>query len=330
MESKLKTRLPEFPDPMPESIPYFSANQLAQSLPYEKLIPALRQAFQDNITVPQRLHYDIPNPTGQNENTLLLMPAWEAEKNIGVKLITVSPGNGAFNLPAIQGMYVLFDSNKGTPIALLDAKALTKIRTAATSALASHFLSRPDSQTLLMIGTGALAPELIKAHAIARPLSKVLVWGRNREKAANVANLFDHNPQFSVQVVENIEASIGQADIISCATLSEQPLVHGRFLEAGQHVDLVGSFKPNMREADDEVIKRASVFIDHDGATFESGDISIPIENGILKKTEIKADLFDLCIGSKPGRSSEEEITVFKSVGHALEDLAAANLAIKK
>jgi len=176
-----------------------------------------------------------------------------------------------------------------------------------------------------MIGTGALSINLIKAHASIRPIKIVYVWGRTIEKAKAICNTLKKE-KFSIEAIETIEEKISEVDIISCATLSKNPLVLGKYLKEGQHIDLVGAYKKDMREADDEVIKKASVFVDtFQGGLKESGDIVIPINNGTLKERDIKADLFQLCSNEKSGRNNDSEITVFKSVGHALEDLVAAN-----
>ena len=277
-----------------------------------------------------RHHHDFPNPEVNTDSTLLLMPAWNPGKNAGVKIVTVSPENGQFGLPAIQGTYIYFDAIKGTIKAILEAKSLTVKRTASASALASSFLSRENSSSLLMIGTGALSINLIKAHAAVRPIKNVFVWGRHFEKAQAICTQLK-DADFEIHPIQAIEEKISDVDIISCATLSKTPLVLGDYLKAGQHIDLVGAYKKDMREADDETISKASVFIDtFQGGLKESGDIVIPLQNGTLKESAIKADLFQLCSNQKVGRTSLKEITVFKSVGHALEDLAAANYYYNK
>lgn len=293
---------------------------------FKNLIEALHLGFSTTkIEVPLRHHHDYKNPAEDQDSTLLLMPAFHPGHDLGVKIVTVSPNNGKHDLPAIQGSYIYMDGHKGNIKAILDAKALTAKRTAATSALASSFLSRENSDSLLMIGTGALAINLIQAHASVRPIKKVYVWGRNNDKAQAVCNSLKDFP-FSCETVENIEDSITLVAIISCATLSPSPLVFGKWLQEGQHLDLVGAYKKEMREADDEAILKSSVFIDtYQGGLKESGDILIPLTTNIITKDDIKADLFELCSGSKSGRSSENEITYFKSVGHALEDLVAAS-----
>ena len=306
-----------------------SKKELEQLLDYNSLITALKKAFQEDYQVPVRHHHNYANPKEEKESTLLLMPAWQAGKYLGVKIITVSPENGKYNLPSIHGTYTLFDAHQGIPLAQLDARSLTNLRTAATSALASFFLSKKTSSRLLMVGTGALSPELIKAHVAVRPIQEVFVWGRDFEKAKKVCEQFEHSP-FDIFPIKKINEGIKKADIISCATLSNQPLIHGEFLQAGQHLDLVGAFKPDMREADNLAVQRSSIFVDTYDGLKESGDIFQPLESGLLKRDEIKANLFELCRNEKLGRTNNEKITFFKSVGHALEDLAAAKLAFEK
>lgn len=308
-----------------DNIVQIDASFIKENTIFSELISALKKGFSNNnIIVPMRHHHDFPNPKINADSTLLLMPAWNPSKEAGVKVVTVSPENGQFNLPSIQGTYIYLDAKKGTIKALLEAEELTAKRTAAASALASSFLSRKNSNSLLMIGTGALSVNLIKAHASVRPIETVYVWGRSIEKANTVCERL-YNETFKVQAIPIIEEKISDVDIISSATLSKIPLVLGKYLKEGQHIDLVGAYKKNMREADDDTIKKSSVFVDtFQGGLKESGDIIIPLSNGTLNENDIKADLFQLCSNTKSGRTSDVEITVFKSVGHALEDLIAA------
>lgn len=302
-----------------------------QHTQFTTLITEIKKVFvSSGIKVPLRHHHDFSNPKEGVDSTLLLMPAWNPGKEAGVKIITVSPNNGKYNLPSIQGTYVYFDAQKGMVKAILSAKSLTAKRTAATSALAASFLSKKNASSLLMIGTGELSTNLILAHASVRPIKKVYVWGRTFEKAQVICNeLAAEN--FNIKAIENISAVISKVDIISCATLSKTPLVLGKYLREGQHIDLVGAYKKEMREADDEAIQKSHVFIDtYQSGLKESGDIVIPLQNGILKESDIKADLFELCSHKKKGRQNENEITLFKSVGHALEDLAAATYYFNK
>jgi len=296
-----------------------------------ELISEIKQYFTSNeVHVPMRHHHDFPNPAVNADSTLLLMPAWNPSKNAGVKIVTVSPKNGQFDLPSIQGTYIYFDAIKGSIKAILEAKSLTAKRTAAASALASSYLSRENSSSLLMIGTGTLSKNLIKAHASVRPMKDVFIWGRNFDKATAICKELE-NENFTITPIKSIEEKISEVDILSCATLSKTPLVLGKYLKSGQHIDLVGAYKKDMREADDNAISKTSIFIDtFQGGLKESGDIVIPIQNGTLKEEDIKADLIQLCSNQKKGRTSDEEITLFKSVGHALEDLAAANYYYNK
>jgi len=312
-------------------IPYITSEEIEQSTDFLELINSLKIAFKDNTTlIPMRHHHDFPNPEVGEDSTLLLMPAWNPSKDAGVKIVTVSPENGQFNLPSIQGTYIYLDAIKGSIKALLEAKNMTAKRTAAASALASSYLSREDSASLLMIGTGALSVNLIKAHASVRPIKQVYVWGRSINKAQVICNELEEET-FTVTPVQNIEDVISTVDIISSATLSKTPLVLGKYLVEGQHVDLVGAYKKDTREADDEVITKGNVYIDtYQGGLKESGDIVMPLKTGVLKEKNIKADLFELCANKKSGRETESEITVFKSVGHALEDLAAATYYYNK
>ncbi len=306
-----------------------SAEDILDCFDYGEFIPILKEAFCGDYEVPSRHHYDYHNGVGPNKSVLLIMPAWSNKEYVGVKVVTVSPYNGQFNLPGIQGVYTLIKAKNGLVEAQIDAKALTAKRTAATSALASSFLSREDSSTLLMVGTGALSPELIQAHCAVRPINNVLVWGRNPEKAQAICDNLSIEGVV-LNPVDSIETGMAEADIISVATLSQEPLVFGKWMRPGQHLDLVGAYRPDIREADDETLKRSSIFIDHEGATKETGDVVMPLNNGTISKEDIKADLFELCSGSKLGRINNEEITWFKSVGHALEDLAGALYIIEK
>jgi ornithine cyclodeaminase len=306
-----------------------SAAEVHASLDFPALIDALAAMFKAGAEVPLRHHHGVAVP-GASEATLLLMPAWQPGEALGIKIVSVFPGNAAKSLPAVMGQYLLLDATTGAPRALIDGTALTLRRTAAASALASRFLSRPDSAHLLMVGTGALAPHLIDAHCTVRPIRRISIWGRNAGHAyATAAKIALRG--VSVTAVPSLEHAVAEADIISCATLASEPLVHGRWLRAGQHLDLVGGFTPAMREADDEAPRRAAVYVDtRGGAMKEAGDIVQPLASGALAADAVKGDLFDLCRGTVPGRSDAGAITLFKSVGTALEDLAAARLVAER
>jgi ornithine cyclodeaminase len=300
-----------------------------RALGYAALVDRLEQAFRRGCELPVRHHHALKIPDGP-EATLLLMPAWRVGGRFGVKIVTVFPGNAAKSLPAVLGLYLLGDATTGEPLALIDGPSLTVRRTAAASALASRYLSRPEAETMLMVGAGALAPHLIGAHAATRPIRRVSIWARDIEKARALAQTFK-GAAFSATPVKNLEEAASGADIVSCATLSREPLIKGDWLKPGAHLDLVGAFTPEMRESDDAAVMRARVFVDtRAGALKEGGDVVQPLRSGILRPEGVLADLFELTRGEKKGRQSAAEITLFKSVGSALEDLAAAELAAER
>jgi ornithine cyclodeaminase len=301
------------------------AAAVAAALDYPRLIEGLRAGFRAGAETPVRHHHAVPRP-GQEPAMLLLMPAWRADDVTGVKLLQVASGNEAKGLPSVQGVYVLFDGPTGTPLAVMDGTALTVRRTAAASALAASYLARPDARRLVVVGAGALAPHLVRAHAHVRPIAEVAVWNRTPARAAAVAEELAAEGIAAV-ATPDLEAAVRAADIVTCATMSREPLVHGAWLAPGCHVDLVGAFTPEMREADNETMRRGEVFVDtFEGALAEAGDILRAIAAGALARDAIRADLQALCRGEHPGRTSEAAITVFKSVGTALEDLIAAKL----
>ncbi len=313
---------------MDPSIRYFSAAEIHSLLSYDLLIEALKRGFTKQYTIPPRMHLNYDNDPESAQNTLLLMPAVSSGEVAGVKIVTVAPDNSKLDIPTIQGIYYLLDAKTGSPKGLMEAKTLTNWRTAAASALAANFLAHENAQTLLMVGTGSLAPYLIDAHACQKPIKKLMIFGRTKEKAESLAQSKASNFE-EVQVVDSLEEAVTEADIISVATISREPLIKGEWLRPSQHIDLVGSYRPDMREADNEVIRRSRVYVDTIGmAPKETGDLALPMAEGILSLGDIQGDLFRLCRGEVSGRKTQDEITLFKSVGHALEDLVAAQLVL--
>jgi ornithine cyclodeaminase len=303
------------------------AREVASRLGRAPLVDALDRAFRSEIHAPDRQHYAVgDSPAGKD--VLLIMPAWQAGGFIGVKLTTVFPDNAAHGRPAVHASYAVFDATTGLPVAVLDGTELTRRRTAAASALAARYLARPDASRLLMVGTGALAPHIIESHAAVRPITSVRVWGRRFQRAQEIAQGFAG--RMDIKAADDLEAAVRWADIISCATLACTPLVHGAWLRPGQHLDLVGSFTADMRETDDDALLRASLYVDtRAGALAESGELLHAIASGVITTANIRAELRDLARGTVPGRRSTDEITLFKSVGSAIEDLAAAELALR-
>ncbi|MBM3521776.1 MAG: ornithine cyclodeaminase family protein, partial [Alphaproteobacteria bacterium] len=300
----------------------FNAAGVAAALETGALVKELRKAFRGSATTPTRHHHRVPVPDAPDA-AMLLMPSWIEGRYVGIKLVTVFPGNAARGIDSVQGTYVLLSGTTGEPLASIDGRMLTLRRTACASALAASYLARDDARRLLMIGTGALAPHLIAAHANVRPIREVLVWGRDPDKASRLAKSLD-GPRMNVHAASDLESAVRGVDVISCATLSKTPLVRGAWLVPGQHVDLVGSYAPDMREADDEAVRRARVYIDTETALHESGDLVQPLKSGALTEPQLAGTLADLARGRVAGRSSANEITLFKSTGTALEDLAAA------
>lgn len=307
-----------------------SAKDIDCALTFPGLVETLRKAFRDGAVQPVRHHHTIERPDGA-DSTLLLMPAWSdliaagtsVGGYVGVKIVTVSPDNNKIGKPAVVGLYLLLDGTTGEPCALMDGPRLTQWRTACASALAATYLAREEASELLIVGAGAQASFLARAHSAVRPISSIKIWNRTSANAEKLAAEL-RQEGLPAEAVSDLDAEVSRADIISCATISETPVVKGVLMKPGAHLDLVGGFTPAMRETDDDAIRRARVFVDtRPGATKEAGDIVQPIASGALAADDIVADLYDLTRGKAKGRTSGDEITLFKSVGAAIEDLAA-------
>lgn len=303
---------------------FYSAADVARALDFPRLADALAQAFARGAEVPLR-HAHALSP----QDSLLLMPAWSAAA-LGVKLVTVFPGNAARGAATVNAVYVLLDRDSGAPRAVIDGEELTLRRTAAASALAARYLARADASNLLLVGSGRLAPYMARAHCALRPrLTRVRVWGRSDQSVQTTAQLLrDHG--LPVEVAHDLESAARDAHIITCATTSTQPLVHGAWLAPGTHLDLVGGFRPAMREVDDAAVARARIVVDtYAGALAEAGDLVEPLARGAITRDSVVAELAQLVRGERAGRRDDAEITLFKSVGTALEDLAAAELVVR-
>lgn len=288
-----------------------------------EFLPALREAFVGPIVAPTRAHHEADG------TTLLLMPAWN-ERFMGVKTVTVSPGNRDRNLPSVHATYTLFEKESGVPLARFDGKTLTNLRTSAASALACDLLAPRNSERLIMVGTGSLAPDLIRAHCDVRPIRRVRVYGRDADRAARWVR--EH--EFAGVVLE-AGADLGAdlesfGDIVSVATTSSTPVLPGERVREGTHVDLVGSYQRHTREGDDDLMARAWVLLDTEMAMSESGDIALAMESGALCRDRILGTLGDVLRSSDALHAPAGALTVFKSVGVALEDLALAEFLYEK
>ncbi|KAJ7300291.1 hypothetical protein O6H91_09G093500 [Diphasiastrum complanatum] len=326
---------------MAGAVGLISASSMRAVLSYPSLIDALQSAFSRThlVSVPDRHHYPLISSALDQNATLLIMPAWSdpsATSNafIGVKIATVFPRNNLIGLPAVSASYLLLSAETGAPLCVLDGKELTVWRTACASALAATFLAKDQAHTLVMVGAGAMAPHLITAHIAARPsLNTVLIWNKTAHKAAELADQLAKDSALKgvdFKECSDLEAAVSRADIVSCATLSEVALVEGGWLKPGVHLDLVGSFTPAMKECDDEAVRRARVFVDSSMALKESGELVGALQRGVISPQDVVGDLSELAKGEKIGRQTDEEVTLFKSVGCALEDLATAALIYSK
>ena len=294
------------------------------ALPFDRLIPALRTLFAAGCTVPRRHVHEVPAPGGGF--TSLIMPAWVPGLCYGVKTVNVAPHNAALGLPGLHSTYLLYSAATGAPLAWLDGDQITARRTAAASALAASFLARADAHHLLLVGAGQVARLLPAAYRVVRPIQRVTVWARSAASARQLAAQL-RTEGFDAHPTTDLPAAVAQADVVSCATLATAPLVQGTWLRPGSHLDLIGSFTPAMREADDACFAGAALYVDTDEALAKSGDLLGPLARGVLDAGAVRGTLATLSTGQAPGRQDAAARTVFKSVGTALEDLAAAMLA---
>jgi alanine dehydrogenase len=306
----------------------FRAEEIQKLITPRSLVEVLRHAFQADLVCPPRQIVAVPGSTQQR--LCLIMPAFDGSGAGAVKLVTVFPGNAARAFPTIQAAILLF-SEDGTPVAMLDGTIVTRLRTAAASALASTFLSRQDSAHLVIIGTGSLAPHMAAAHAAVRPIRRISICGRREAAAERTAAAIRLmvKPEVEVLSASSVETAVASADIVSCVTSSATPVLAGRWLREGALVDLVGGFSPDKREADDDVMRRSRIFVDtFEGAMTEAGDILDPLSRGVIAREQVEAELADLVSGRHVGRVTDKELVTFKSVGTAIEDLAAAQAVL--
>jgi ornithine cyclodeaminase/alanine dehydrogenase-like protein (mu-crystallin family) len=292
-----------------------------------RLVSSLRTAFAEGATVPPRHVHSLGS--GTEAGTWLIMPAWNAAGLLGIKTVNVYPGNAARGLPGLHATYLLYDARTGVPLAQMDGTEITAHRTAAAAALGADLLSRPDASRLLVLGTGRVARLLPAAFAAVRPIRSVRVWNHRAAGAAALAAQW-REAGFAATAVGGepgaLEQAVRAADIVSCATLATAPLVQGTWLAPGSHLDLIGSFTPAMTEADPACFAGARVFVDTDEAMLKAGDVLNAVAAGSFSAQALQGTLAQLCRGERPGRREAAERTVFKAVGTALEDLAAASL----
>jgi len=297
----------------------FDLEATARRLGFPRLIAALERQFVEGCEVPARHVHAVGEAM-----TALVMPAWRPGRYFGLKVVNVAPGNAARGLPGLFATYQLFDATTGALLALIDGGELTARRTAAASALAASRLARADARRQLIVGAGRVGSLLAPACRAVRAIDDVMVWSRDPAAATRLAATLvaDGHP---ARAVADLAAAVGDADIVSCATLATEPLVRGEWLARGSHLDLIGGFTPAMREADDACFAGAGVWVDTAEALAKAGDLLHPIASGVLRREDVRGTLADLCTAPPPARDPSAR-TVFKSVGTALEDLAAAIL----
>jgi ornithine cyclodeaminase/alanine dehydrogenase-like protein (mu-crystallin family) len=308
---------------------WFDTAATREGLSFERLLPALQAMFMAGCTVPARHVHELPGPDG-TRLTSLIMPAWLEGRCYGVKTVNIAPGNAARGLPGLHASYCLYDATTGEPLAMMDGNEITQRRTAAASALAASWLARPDARHLLVVGAGQVARCLPQAYRTVLPIRRVTVWARASVQAQALVDEF-RVQGFESQVAPDLGAAVRAADVVSCATLASTPLVQGDWLQPGSHLDLIGSFTPTMREADDACFVGATLYVDTEEALLKSGDLLGPLARGVIQADEVRSrTLAALAQGTLAGRSSPAQRTVFKSVGTALEDLAAAMLVLDR
>ena len=305
------------------------AQTLIEAIPYPVLVDELAELHREPIGMIDELLMESCDPD-DNINHFFIRTGWQPETAAGAKVITVFPRNNATGYkPSIQAVYVLFEGKHGSPVACLDGTALTWIKTAADSALGSELLARRDIETMLMAGAGQMAPHLVRAHCALRPsLQRVVIWNRSPDKAEALrAQLAQDIETIDVTTCEELEEGVRAADLVCTATGSQEPLIRGDWLKPGTHVDLVGAYTPDMREADDTCLRRGRLFVDARATTLDHiGEFMIPLAAGTIQRDDVVAELADLCRGEHPGRESDDEITIFKNGGGGHLDLMCARL----
>lgn len=304
------------------TLPHVAARELEEILPVSEAIAALQRAFASEDPPTEPLRNNVKIPGGE----LLLMPA-AGEQGVGVKLVTLAPGNPGRGLPFLHSVYVLFSPDSFEPMLTVDGAALTTLRTSAVSALATRHLARPDSSRLVLFGAGVQATAHLDAMRAVRPVDRVRVVSRSTERAEGLAGRAR---------ALNMDANVGgpdavsEADIVCTCTTSSTPVFDGRLLGNGTHVNAVGAYRPDSRELDGELIGRAKIVVEtREAALAEAGDLLIPIDEGLIQASDISADLGEVVRGARV-RTSPDDITVFKSVGVAFEDLAVASALLDR
>lgn len=306
------------------------APDVHRALDFPALVETLRNAFAKPAGTPRRAVYRLAEDDPHHD-AFALLPAWNDDV-IGVKAFTYLPSNVPKGQQILHSKILLFSRATGAPLALVDGTSVTYWRTAAVAALAADYLARRDAERLLVCGTGNLAPFMILAHAAVRSYGDIAVWGRNADRAAaTIEAVRAQRPELRCRIVRDLEAAAREADVISCVTAAHQPLILGAWVRPGTHADFFGNHERTGRECDTELVVRSQVYVDSRANVLnEAGEILIPIEEGRIDEGHVLGELADLCSGGVAGRQREDDVTLFKSVGTALSDLAAADLVARR
>jgi alanine dehydrogenase len=287
-------------------------------------IPVMETMFRDladgKIFQPLRSLMWLPDKSG----ILGMMPGYARDPNIiGVKLITIFHGNGPAGYPSHQGVVILFEATHGQPLLILDAAEITAIRTAAVSAVATRLLAREDARILAILGTGEQAERHIESISLVRNIDTIYIWGRNPSHAKTLKDRL--TPRYPIHIAATAEAAVKAAHIVCTTTAATQPVLEGHWLQPGTHLNVVGSCTPNSREVDTTAILRSRLFTDRYESLFkEAGDFLIPKNEGHITDSDVKGEIGEVLTGKTKGRTNPEDITLFKSLGIAAEDLYAA------
>lgn len=307
------------------SLTIINAAQVRELLPMDEcidvMVPAMIAASSGTVSIPPRMI----TPLIDNSGFFALMPGSSADlATYGAKVVSLHPQNPAKGLPAIQGFVTLFDHHSGAPVAIIEGAEVTGIRTAAASGLATRLLAREDATTCAIFGTGVQAVTHIDAMSAVRPLTEVLIWGRDLSKAEALASEQAERTGLNIRATDDPQAAAG-CDIICTVTGSAEPILKGEWVQPGSHVNLVGAHSLDKREADTDLIAKSAVYTDlMESLRNEGGDVMIPVQEGLIKETHVVGELGQLANGDIAGRQDRQQITVYNSLGVTAQDLYAA------
>lgn len=313
-----------------QTLKFFTAGDIRRALPMAEAIEAAKEAFRElsarQVVAPPRAHLEI----SQHKTTVLIMPSYLPKiERICLKFITLCGDNAQRGLPLIYALVLVADARTGTPLAVMDGSSLTALRTGAASGAATDVLARKDSRVAAIFGAGIQGRTQLEAVAAVRPIQEVYIVDLDAERAARFALEMRERLSLEIKVAGAAEA-LPRADIICAATTSTEPIFSDRDLKPGVHINAIGSYKPHVREIPGETVARATIVVDQREASLsEAGDLIIPLREGLIDEGRLRTEIGEILAGLKPGRTSDDEITFFKSVGHAVQDLAAANSVLK-